>query len=302
MAPASTSPLSNREIAERLRETASLLEAQEANAFRVRAYRRAADAVEAAPTPVPELVERGGAEALDALPGIGPGIAGAIAEFVNTGHLAVLERLHGRGDPVSLLGSIPGIGPVWAERIHHELGIGSLEDLELAAHDGRLARMEGMGPKRLEGIRTALAGRLRRPRPPVERADDWRPPVEDLLAVDEEYRRKAEAGLLRTIAPRRLNPRHESWLPVLHTTRGGRHFTALFSNTAQAHRLDRVHDWVVIYYDGRTGEGQCTVVTEYSGPLRGERVVRGREGECRLFYGIDAPSDPYAGTDAAGVI
>jgi hypothetical protein len=126
--------------------------------------------------------------------------------------------------------------------------------------------------------------------------------VEDLLDVDREYRDKARSGELRLITPRRLNPRREAWLPVLHTTRGDRHYTALFSNTAQAHRLGRVHDWVVVYFDGARGEGQSTVVTEHSGPLRGRRVVRGREGECVQHYGVHPRQDPHAGTDGDGVI
>jgi len=98
-------------------------------------------------------------------------------------------------------------------------------------------------------------------------------------------REKAAAGKLPTIAPKRFNPKGEAWLPVLHARRGGWHFTALYSNTATAHRLGRTRDWVVIYfYDGEHAEGQHTVVTETRGPLAGRRVVRGREAECRAWY------------------
>jgi hypothetical protein len=76
-----------------------------------------------------------------------------------------------------------------------------------------------------------------------------------------------------------MNPEHRAWLPILHTERGARHYTALFSNTATAHRLGRTQDWVVLYYDGRDGEQQCTVVTAGRGPLKGRRVVRGREAD-----------------------
>jgi hypothetical protein len=107
------------------------------------------------------------------------------------------------------------------------------------------------------------------------------PELAMLLDVDREYREKAAAGRLPLIAPRRFNPGHKAWLPVLHTERGAWHFTALFSNTARAHDLGRTRDWVVIYfYDGEHREAQCTVVTQPWGPLRGERVVRGREEEC----------------------
>lgn len=66
---------------------------------------------------------------------------------------------------------------------------------------------------------------------------------------------------------------------MLHVERGGWTFTALYSNTVRAHELGRTRDWVVIYYERDDGSGQCTVVTEPSGALRGQRVVRGRESE-----------------------
>jgi hypothetical protein len=191
---------------------------------------------------------------------------------------------------------------VLAGAIHHDLGIGTLEDLEVAAHDGRLGALPGVGEKRLVGIREALAARLRRRRPPAERTEAHRPPIEELLDVDREYRRKARAGELRLITPRRFNPRQEAWLPVLHASRSGREYTALFSNTPLAHRLGRVHDWVVLYHDGPHGGGQATAVTEHSGPLRGRRVIRGREGECVQHYGIHTPEDPRAHTDGNGVV
>jgi hypothetical protein len=59
----------------------------------------------------------------------------------------------------------------------------------------------------------------------------------------------------------------------------------MYSNTARAHELQHTHDWVVLYfYDGDHQEGQSTVVTESRGPLMGQRVVRGRELECRAYY------------------
>jgi hypothetical protein len=105
-----------------------------------------------------------------------------------------------------------------------------------------------------------------------------------VLAVDQEYRNKAEAGALRTIAPRRFNPEGESWLPIYHTQRGDWSFTAMFSNTARAHEQHKTNDWVVLYYTQDTEEDQCTIVTQERGPLRGLRVIRGREPECRAFY------------------
>lgn len=94
-------------------------------------------------------------------------------------------------------------------------------------------------------------------------------------------REKADQGVLPKIAPRRFNAPGQAWLPILHTERGDWRFTALFSNTALAHELGRVGDWVVIYFHQDSGpEGQRTVVTETGGSLLGRRVVRGREAEC----------------------
>jgi Helix-hairpin-helix domain len=68
--------------------------------------------------------------------------------------------------------------------------------------------------------------------------------------------------------------------------------TALFSNTARAHALGRTHDWVVLYADGALGDRQWTVVTDLSGDLRGQRVVRGRERECLEHYRAGSGSRP----------
>jgi hypothetical protein len=107
------------------------------------------------------------------------------------------------------------------------------------------------------------------------------PSIEELLDVDREYREKAAAGELPLIAPQRFNPSSERWLPVLHTRRGSRRYTALYSNTERAHRLGRSHDWVVLYARDATGEHQYTVITSTHGALRGQRVVAGRERQCR---------------------
>jgi putative hydrolase len=59
----------------------------------------------------------------------------------------------------------------------------------------------------------------------------------------------------------------------------------MFSNTALAHRLERTHDWVVIYFHlPHEAEGHATVVTERAGNLRGQRVVRGRERESGVHW------------------
>lgn len=268
----------NEQIADRLEEAARLLDEQGADRFRVRAYLRAASTVRSMAEPVAEVFRRGGLDALEALPQVGATIARAIRELLTHGRLPMLDRLRGASDPVVLLASVPGIGRVFAERLHDELGVETLADLETAAHDGRLETIAGFGPKRLAGVRDSLAQRLGRVRLPPR--SPTLPPVAELLDVDREYREKAAAGALPRIAPRRFNPAGEAWLPVLHTRRGRRRYTALFSNTARAHQAGTTRDWVVLYSDDGGGDARHTVITATFGPLRGRRVVAGREAEC----------------------
>jgi hypothetical protein len=282
-------PADNATIADRLDEIATLLEDQRANPFRVAAYRHAADTVRALPRPVAQILRDEGVDGLDALPGIGGALARAIGDLASTGRLAMLDRLRGESDPVALFATVPGIGLRSAQRLHDVLDVDSLAELESAAVDGRLRAMPGFGDKRVAGVRDALATRLgRRARRSASPSHLTAPPVDELLDVDREYREDAAAGRLPRIAPRRFNPAGEAWLPVLHATRGGRHYTALSSNSARAHELRRTHDWVVLYWTGDDGEGQCTVVTATQGPLHGRRVVRGREAECIGHYHLNA--------------
>lgn len=276
--------LLNDQIARRLDEVASLLNEQGASFYRVQAYRRAAGTVRHLPTPVSDLFERQGIDGLRELPGIGDHLATAIRILLLTGRLPILERLRGEADPVELLMSVPGIGQVQAARLHHDLGIDTLEELEAAANDGRLEEISGLGQKTVAGIIDSLATRLGRVREPVAPSAPAEVPVEELLDVDREYRELAEAGTLRRITPRRFNPAREPWLPVLHTFRGAREYTAMFSNTARAHKLGKTRDWVILYHDGKGGDRQCTVITSHQGSLKGKRIVRGREAECERYY------------------
>lgn len=274
----------NQQIAAKLREVADLLELQQANPFRVGAYRKAAETLIGLDEDVQALAAREGIEGLIALRGVGRSIATAITEMVRTGRWSQLERLRGTLDPEKLFQTVPGVGPELAHRIHETLHIDTLEALEQAAHDGRAETVPGLGPRRVAILRATLATLLARPRRRL-RDEAEEPGVAMILDVDAEYRNQAEAGRLPTIAPRRFNPRGEAWLPVLHTERGPWHFTALYSNTARAHELDRVRDWVVLYfYRDTQPEGQRTVVTETRGSLIGKRVVRGREAECAEHY------------------
>lgn len=274
----------DRYIAEKLDEVADLLEQQNASSFRVNAYRAAADYVSRSDVPLREIHASSDLKGLEDLPTIGPSIANAVAELLETGSLSMLDRLRGSMDPEKVFQTVPTIGPVLARKLHDELHLETLEALEAAALDGRLASLKGMGPRRVRSIQHALADILARRRPRTG-APSKMPPVETLLEIDREYREKARNGQLATISPRRFNPAGDVRIPVLHVDRGAWRFTALYSNSPNAHRFDRTQDWVLIFFetDGQS-EGQCTVVTEHRGVLSDKRVVRGLERECLKFY------------------
>jgi len=297
-------PLDNERLAERLSEIADLLDAQSANLFRRQAYRAAAETIRRLTRPARLILTEEGVEGLTRLPGIGTSIARTLKRLIETGHAPLLDQLRGTFGPEDKLATVPGIGPKTAAAIHAALGIETLGDLQAAAYDGRLTRVPGIGRKRLQAVREALAGRFRQHRraskvpcatraaSAASRAHNLRLVV-DLLSVDEEYRRKARADELLRVAPRRFNPQRKAWLPVLETERLGHRYKAMYSNTARAHEMDTVRDWVVIFHDVAGERGQWTVVTSKFGKLRGRRIVRGLERECAEYY-AHPPAHPLS--------
>lgn len=249
----------NQQVAGRLEEAARLLRDQGADPYRVNAYRRAAATLRTTPVAVDVLFREKGLDGLMELRGVGETITRAIRELLLHGRLPMLDRLRGESDPVALLGSVPGIGRRLAGRLHDELGLETLADLETAAHDGRLETIVGSGEKRLAGIRDSLAHRLGRVRLGHPIAQAWPPgpatgpaawpPVSELLDVDREYREKAAAGQLRLIAPRRFNPT---------ARRGCRSFTrsAAAASTRRSIRTPRGPIEL-----GRHETGSCSIST-----------------------------------------
>jgi hypothetical protein len=281
------SQISNQQIAEIFQEVALLLDMQSANRFRIEAYRAAAETLRGLQFPVSELFAREGIGGLERLPRIGESLAASIAELLETSSLGVVRRLRGKVEEANALTSMPGIGQEMAARIRQSLGVETLEDLEVAAYDGRLGRVPGMGRKRIQAVRDALAIRLRRG-PELARSRAVRPPDEppvcELLEIDRQYRKQAQRGRIPHVAPRRYNPTRAAWRPVLRISRGLRQYRVLFTNTARSHELGSFDDWVIIHREDGGGYGQWTVITSRYGPLRGRRIVRGREAECKAYY------------------
>ena len=149
-------PVHNQDIAAIFDEMADLLELQQANPFRIRAYRRAAQTVRAQGRELRERVAAG--EPLPKLPGIGKDLAAKIVEILDTGRCRALNKLK-RGVPPGLedLLHLPGLGPARVRLLRHELGITSLARLRSAIEKGRLRQVKGFGPKLEARLAEAIA-------------------------------------------------------------------------------------------------------------------------------------------------
>jgi DNA polymerase (family 10) len=147
--------MTNREIAAAFDEVAELLEFQDANPFRVRAYRNAARRIGDFPEPLESIVADPERD-VTAIEGIGKDLAEKIAELVKTHKLSMLEELRSQVPPdVVALMRIPGLGPKKAAVLHKELKINSLDMLRAACEADEVSQLKGFGTKTQEKI---LAG------------------------------------------------------------------------------------------------------------------------------------------------
>jgi DNA polymerase (family X) len=149
----------NADIAAVFTEIADLLEIENANPFRVRAYRNAARVVGESGRELAALVAAD--EALTDIPGIGEDLAGKIREIVACGSCELLDSLHGDVPPaVRELMRIPGLGPKRVKALWHDLDIQTLEQLHAAATDGRIREVPGFGAKSELNILRAVEAKL----------------------------------------------------------------------------------------------------------------------------------------------
>ena len=139
-------PVHNADIADIFNRMADLLEIENANPFRVRAYRNAARIMSSQSKSVAEMVGQG--EDLTKLPGIGKDLAEKVKEFVQTGSLSQLKEIEGRTPAeLSRLMKVAGLGPKRVKILHEKLGITSLDELKEAAQEGKISQLKGFGKK-----------------------------------------------------------------------------------------------------------------------------------------------------------
>jgi len=153
--------MTNEQIARRFNRMASLMEVRGEDAFRIRSYRMAAEAIETWPTEMSTIAKEEGLAGLLEIPGVGKAIGGKIVELIEKGTFDAWERLTGEAPETVLdLLALPGVGPKTAANLHQKFKIASLDDLRKFIEGGGLDLVDGIGPKGAERIRENL-GKLR---------------------------------------------------------------------------------------------------------------------------------------------
>jgi len=172
--------MKNTDIAKVFSDIADLLELKGENPFKIRAYQKAARAIEHHPKELKIMLEEG--QDLRTIPGVGEAIAKKITELLTTGRLAYYENLKAEFPPgITNLLAIPGIGPKTANRLSTELGITSVDELEREIKEGRVAKLFRLGEKTAENmLRQIQALRRKDQRIPIGEA---LPIVDDILAA-----------------------------------------------------------------------------------------------------------------------
>ncbi|MDD5249845.1 MAG: DNA polymerase/3'-5' exonuclease PolX [Rhodocyclaceae bacterium] len=156
-------PIHNADIAAAFAEIGDLLEIQQANPFRIRAYRNAARVVGELGDEVRAMLE--GGEDLTSLPGIGDDLAAKMREIVATGKCRALDKLRTELPPaITELLHVPGLGPKRVRLLWQELDVQTLEQLARAARDGRIRDLPGFGARTEAKILQAVEARLSKAR------------------------------------------------------------------------------------------------------------------------------------------
>lgn len=148
----------NAQIAGVLESIGDMLGLKGENPFRVRAYQRAAQTIQAMSEDVEGMYRTGGTDALEEIPGIGEDLAGKIAELIDTGAVAYLAELQ-RDVPAGLLdvARIQGMGPKRTTFVWKKFKVESVEDLEKLARSGKLTDQPGWGEKSVQNVLEGIA-------------------------------------------------------------------------------------------------------------------------------------------------
>ena len=146
--------MKNFELARMFEKIADALEIKGENQFKVIAYRKVSRILKDFPEDIEKVYREG---RLREIPGIGEGIAKKISEYLKTGEMKKYrEALDGIPQGLLELLDIPNLGPKTIKLAHEKLGVKNLEDLKRVIEDGSLAKLPGMGAKKVENIRVGI--------------------------------------------------------------------------------------------------------------------------------------------------
>ncbi len=183
--------MNNKEIARVFQDIADLLELKGENQFKIRAYQRAVRSIEYLPVEVEQLVAE---NRLREVPGVGEALARKITELVTTGKLGYYENLKSEfPEGIITLLDIPGVGPKTAKLLSTEIGVSSIDELEAAIVDGKVARLYRMGDKTAENILHQIQA--------LRRKDQRIPLGEALPVVDDILAKLGQLPGVRNLAP-----------------------------------------------------------------------------------------------------
>lgn len=310
-------PAHNTEIADALDQVADLLELEQANPFRVRAYRNAARAIRGLGSDVASLLLRG--EDLPAIRGIGKDLAGKIKELASTEHLPLLDELRTHVPPVALeLLRLPNLGPKRVKMLCDKLDIHSVEQLHRALLDSRVRELPGFstgiekkllqaieerskGPARfkiaaVEGLVAPLLDHLRKA------------PGVDKVSVAGSYRRCQETvGDIDIVATAEKGPPVTRWFTRYEevariAAAGDTRATVVLRSGLQVDlRIVPAKSYgaALHYFTGskahniairRMGQERGLKINEY-GVFRGRRRIAG-ETEAEIYRAVDLPFIP----------
>ncbi len=172
--------MKNSKVATVFQDIADLLEIKGENVFKMRAYQKAARAIDHYPRELKIMIEEG--EDLRNIPGVGEAIAKKTVELITTGKLDYYENLRAESPQgITNLLAIPGIGPKTAKKLSSELGISSVDELESAINEGQVAKLFGLGEQTADSILHQIrALRRKDQRIPIGEA---LPVVEDIMSA-----------------------------------------------------------------------------------------------------------------------
>jgi DNA polymerase (family 10) len=183
--------MNNKQIAKVFEDIGDLLELKGENVFKIRAYQKVVRAIEQLPVELEQLVKE---ERLKEVPGVGEAIAKKISELVNTGRLEYYEKLKAEfPEGISTLLDIPGIGPKTAMLLSSDLGIRTVDELEKAILEGKVAQLPRMGDKTAENILRHIQA--------LRRKDQRIPLGEAQAVVDEIFAKLKKVPGVRNLVP-----------------------------------------------------------------------------------------------------